>query len=294
MNGGFETSTIDSVQATTWKYDPVANTFTVKTPSPQTQAGTATGIINGHFLVAGGRTNPDATLVATWDYDIASDSWTQKQDMMQPTNVPGSAVALSKLWSFGGCTTTPCNPFDGIPTVESFDPVANTWSSEASLNHQRSFPGGTAIGSTLFAVGGRDGLDVSLDTVEKLDLGRTATTSAATTTTSASASATSAATTSAASASTTTAASATTSATASAASSASGRAAVSRECSGCDSAPRSEDPGGALLGRQGATRSLAPLAARPRGEPDTEARHDQAPELPGQAGGRSGLGQTNT
>ena len=140
LNGGFETSTIDSVQATTWKYDPVANTFTVKTPSPQMQAGMATGIVNGHLLIAGGRTNPDATLVATWDYDIASDSWTQKQDMMQPTNVPGSAVALSKLWSFGGCTTTPCNPFDGIPTVESFDPVANTWSSEASLNHAAIVP----------------------------------------------------------------------------------------------------------------------------------------------------------
>ncbi len=106
LNGGFETSTIDSVQATTWKYDPVANSFTVLDARARKRtAGTASGIINGHFLVAGGRTNPDETLVATWDYDIASDTWTQKQDMPQPTNVPGSAVALSKLWAFGGCTT---------------------------------------------------------------------------------------------------------------------------------------------------------------------------------------------
>ena len=47
-----------------------------------------------------------------------------------------------------------------------------------------------------------------------------------------------------------------------------------------------QDPGGSLLGRQGASRSFAPLAAWPRGEPVTAARHDQAPELPGQAGGR--------
>ena len=47
-----------------------------------------------------------------------------------------------------------------------------------------------------------------------------------------------------------------------------------------------QDPGGSLLGRQGASRSFAPLAARPRGEPVTAARHDQAPELPGEAGGR--------
>ena len=127
LNGGFETSTIDSVMATTWKYDPVANTFTDMAPSPTAQAGPAAAIINGHLMVAGGRTNPDETLVATWDYDIAANSWTQKADMPRPTNVPGFAVAQGKLWSFGGCTTTPCNPFDGINNVTSFDRVANAW-----------------------------------------------------------------------------------------------------------------------------------------------------------------------
>ena len=34
-----------------------------------------------------------------------------------------------------------------------------------------------------------------------------------------------------------------------------------------------------------------PLAARPRGQPVTAARHDQAPELPGQAGGRQDVAQ---
>src|SRR5262249_31495223 len=49
------------------------------------------------------------------------------------------------------------------------------------------------------------------------------------------------------------------------------------------------DPEGALLGRQGASRSRAPLAAWPCGQPVTAARHDQAPELPGEAGDRSAL-----
>src|SRR6186997_1436793 len=126
LNGGFETSTIDSVQATTWKYDPVADSFSDLAPSPIAHAGMAAGIINGHFLAAGGRTNPDETLVSTWDYDIASDTWAQKGDMPQPTNVPGFAVTLGKLWAYGGCTPTPCNPFDGINNAESFDPAANS------------------------------------------------------------------------------------------------------------------------------------------------------------------------
>ena len=62
LNGGFETSTIDSVQATTWEFDPVANTFTVKAPSPAMQAGPTSGVINGKLYVAGGRTNPDEVL----------------------------------------------------------------------------------------------------------------------------------------------------------------------------------------------------------------------------------------
>src|SRR5262245_36751115 len=126
LNAGYETSTIDSVQATTWKYDPVANTFTVLAPSPIMRGGPAAGIVSGHLLVAGGRTNPDQTLVATYDYDIAANTWTLKQDMPRPTNVPGFAIAQGKLWSIGGCTPTPCNPFPGMNNVSSFDRVANT------------------------------------------------------------------------------------------------------------------------------------------------------------------------
>ena len=102
MNGGYETAFIDSVSNQTWEYDPVANTFTVKTPSPNVQGGTASGIVNGHLLMAGGRTNPDATLDLTWDYDIAADTWTQRASLPTPKNVAGGAVAQGQLWSIGG------------------------------------------------------------------------------------------------------------------------------------------------------------------------------------------------
>ena len=75
--GGYETAFIDSVSGQTWEFDPAAGTFTEKAPSPQIQGGTASGIVNGHLIMAGGRTNPDATLDLAWDYNIATDSWTQ-------------------------------------------------------------------------------------------------------------------------------------------------------------------------------------------------------------------------
>ena len=89
LNGGYETAFIDSVSGQTWEFDPAAGTFTEKAPSPQIQGGTASGVINGHLIMAGGRTNPDATLDLAWDYNIASDSWTQLTSMPVAENVAG-------------------------------------------------------------------------------------------------------------------------------------------------------------------------------------------------------------
>ena len=125
LNGGYETAFIDSVSGQTWEFDPAAGTFTEKAPSPQIQGGTASGVINGHLMMAGGRTNPDATLDLAWDYNIASDSWTQLTSMPVAENVAGRVVAEGHLWSIGGG-----EPFAGPFTttgVVSFDPGANAW-----------------------------------------------------------------------------------------------------------------------------------------------------------------------
>jgi hypothetical protein len=94
----------------------------------------------------------------------------------------------------------------------------------------------------------------------------------------------------------TTATATATSATTATATSATTTASSASDALSCPESPRAasrgceaQDPGGPLLGRQGSTRSCAPLTAWPRGEPVTAARHDQAPELPGEAGGRSAL-----
>ena len=97
LNGGYETAFIDSVRGHDLVLDPVANTFTLVAPSPALQGGTASGIVNGHLIMSGGRTNPDATLDLTWDYDIATDTWTQKTSMPTAKNVAGSVVAQATL-----------------------------------------------------------------------------------------------------------------------------------------------------------------------------------------------------
>jgi hypothetical protein len=199
---GYNTGDVTSAQPNTWEYDPVADTFTERAPIPNAVGGAASGIINGHLYVAGGRDATNTVVSLVWDYDIAADTWTQKTGMPGiNNNVPGSAVALNRLWIFGGG-----NPFgptkagstrtefastrtafsreqsaspnafqvrNGIrvPNLSStafvYDPETDSWSGAPGMNDLRSFASGTSIGARLFAAGGLDGFG-STSTVESL------------------------------------------------------------------------------------------------------------------------------
>lgn len=200
---GYNTGDVTSAQPNTWEYDPVADAFTERAPIPNAVGGAASGIINGHLYVAGGRDATNTVVNLVWDYDIAADTWTQKTGMPGiNNNVPGSAVALSRLWIFGG--GNPFGPtkagsartefastrtaFSGepsatpiafqvrngirVPNLSStafvYDPETDSWSGAPGMNDLRSFTSGTSIGTRLFAAGGLNGFG-STSTAESLD-----------------------------------------------------------------------------------------------------------------------------
>ena len=185
--GGYNTAFVDSGQPDTWEYDPIADTYTNKTDFPELAGGYASGIINGHLYVAGGRDVNNVSLNTVFDYDIAADTWTQKNNMPgTQNNVRGSAVALDSLFVFGGG-----NPFiaPGSPASKSkaafpakelkastaakaghkvqvpattnntnvYVPDTDEWRTSANLNVFRAFPSGAAIGTNVYAAGGYDG-----------------------------------------------------------------------------------------------------------------------------------------
>jgi hypothetical protein len=183
---GYNTGFVDSAQPNTWEYDPVADTFTEPTPFPHPAGGFASGVINGHLYVAGGRDASNTVIDLVWDYDIATDTWTARSSLPSVTNVPGSAVALGRLWVFGGG-----NPFSAdkgssvtafdkrpgksrsaVPTTTNigvvYNPDTDIWSSTPSINVSRSFPSGAAIGNKLVAAGGYDGTS-TVSITETLD-----------------------------------------------------------------------------------------------------------------------------
>ena len=174
--GGYSTGSITLAFLQTWEYDPVADTFVTKTsiPAPAGFGGAGSGVVNGHLYVAGGRDSNNTILASLWDYNIATDTWTQRANLPTGINVPGSAVIAGKLWVFGGgdpfangSPAAPASPKQGLRgwltrlfrpdttnILQVYDAVTDTWSSGPSLNQQRSFPAGTGVGNTAVAVGG--------------------------------------------------------------------------------------------------------------------------------------------
>ena len=153
--GGYNTAFDDSAQPDTWEYDPIADTYTNKTDLPELAGGYASGIINGHLYVAGGRNANNFSLNTVWDYDIAADTWTQKNDMPGThNNVRGSAVALDSLFVFGGG-----GPFiiPGSRATNVYLPVTDEWRTSAYTNAFRAFTSGTVIGTNIYAGGGYNG-----------------------------------------------------------------------------------------------------------------------------------------
>lgn len=182
---GYNTGLVLDAQPNTWEYDPVVDTFTERAPFPHPAGGFASGVINGHLYVAGGRDASNTVIDLVWDYNIATDTWTARSSMPSLTNVPGSAVALGRLWVFGGG-----NPFSAgknasttaafdqraaksaVPTTTNigvvYNPDTDIWSSSPSMNVPRSFTSDTAIGNKLVAAGGFDGTS-SVSIAETLD-----------------------------------------------------------------------------------------------------------------------------
>jgi len=180
---GYNTGDVTSGQPDTREYDPVANIFTSRAPFPHPAGGFASGIINGHLYVAGGLDdNETPPLNTVFDYDIAADTWTQKNNMPGcQNNVRGSAVALDSLLVFGGgnpfiAPGSPASkaafPFQELKAAAKvgrkiqlpatgnntnvYLPATDEWRTSASMNASRSFTSGTAIGNNVYAVGGFD------------------------------------------------------------------------------------------------------------------------------------------
>jgi len=108
------------------------------------------GVINGRYYVAGGKTGSNTVLRTVEMYDPATDTWTSRASM--PTGVAGasSSVINGILYVVGGINSSG----QTIATVQAYDPAANSWSIKAPMPSPRKYGGAAAINGILYFAGG--------------------------------------------------------------------------------------------------------------------------------------------
>lgn len=116
-------------------YNPLSNTWTLRTDMPFAAGSSSSALINGKVYVAGGIVytgSSGSTTNRVAMYDPATDTWTEKAAMPQGRNHAASATDGSKLYVFGGRgagsgdDNTVAN---GFATVQVYDPATDTWQS---------------------------------------------------------------------------------------------------------------------------------------------------------------------
>ncbi|RKU23665.1 hypothetical protein C6499_18050, partial [Candidatus Poribacteria bacterium] len=186
-----ETSLVSDAQGNSLRLSTLQ--WTQKADMPTARSCFATGIIDGKIFAIGGRVQaePDKfgeIAIATVEmYDPKTDTWQRKADM--PTRRSGVAVSVvdGKIYAIGG-EEMKKKPWQmkkepwrkgwiyeakGLPTVEMYDPVTDTWTQKADMPTPRKTRtcvvdgkiyaiGGLAVGPTVEKRG-------TLDTVEVYD-----------------------------------------------------------------------------------------------------------------------------
>ena len=107
--GGRTNGPMDGLQNRVDAYDPVAKTWTPKTPMPVARGGCMGGLVNGQIIIVGGEGNPrdvnvNGVFPDTDGYDPIADVWHVYAPMRTPRHGTGAAGVGNKLYVPGGAT----------------------------------------------------------------------------------------------------------------------------------------------------------------------------------------------
>lgn len=161
-------SVLDSLEA----YDPTTDIWTTKAPMPAPRYGLAAVGVNGLIYALGGtnQVNGQDPIYPLAVYDPTTDGWSGTVPGTSTLLAPiptgrwgfdaavvdgliyaiGGAVAVPLLDAYGNSITT--NAYFG--TVEAYDPVANTWTTKATMPTPRWGMTVSVVNGLIYAIGG--------------------------------------------------------------------------------------------------------------------------------------------
>jgi len=139
-------------------YDPSTNTWATMAPMPTPRTMPSVAVLNGIIYVVGGSEGcyPPSTVVEA--YDPSTNTWTTKAPFPAGpggygvTSGSGIGVINGLLYVAGGNYTVSASPFSAL--LYAYDPVANSWSTRASMPDVRAATTGAVVNGLLYVVGG--------------------------------------------------------------------------------------------------------------------------------------------
>jgi N-acetylneuraminic acid mutarotase len=141
-------------------YDPVANTWTPRSPMPTSRNHAFSGMAGGKIYVIGGRIgagNIPATsnVDVVEEYDPATNKWGGiKARMPTPRSGGGSATYNGRIYVGGGELQT-AQLSAAFRALEAYDPATNTWEVLPSMPSARHGNAAGFIGNQLHMVSGK-------------------------------------------------------------------------------------------------------------------------------------------
>jgi N-acetylneuraminic acid mutarotase len=138
------------------RYDPATEAWTKLARPPRSVEMPAAGVLDGKLYLAGGWT-PNGASNKLDVYDPLKNAWATKASMPTARFDGAGAVAagglLSQRFYVMGGVATPGSTFE-LTTMESYNPLSDTWSTGPALRTPRRGLGAATAGGTIYALGG--------------------------------------------------------------------------------------------------------------------------------------------
>lgn len=107
--------------------------------------------LNGKVYFVGGiRIGSDFVTGRTFEYDPATNAWTERASMPTPRGASGVAALDGRIYVAGGLTAT-----DSVNNFEAYDPAANSWTILPPMPTARDHLTAQAVGGKFYAIAGR-------------------------------------------------------------------------------------------------------------------------------------------
>ena len=144
------------------EYDTKTDTWIAKANMPTARSWLSTSVVDGKIYAIGGARDYKGTVLSrVEEYDPATDTWTRKADMPTARTCLSTSAVNGKIYAIGG-TLGSSQWYQGLSTVEEYDPATDTWTKKADMPIPRTYISTCAVNDKIYAIGGITGSFVTV------------------------------------------------------------------------------------------------------------------------------------